>query len=166
MSKKYSKDLSNVQPGDIRLVQFEVGPAHPLHNKWVPAEITRVIKTTSRTGIGIEAETIEPFTWPEDPKGSFIDNGREIQWVKTPTHPANHIGWVKTAGHLDTHGFPLKVWISRHSDGQAVMTFHEPVRLGSYWVDPQGVAVPLPSGYFPEVGFYNSPVETVYVMKK
>ena len=159
---KYSKDLSNVQPGDIRLVQFEVGPAHPLYNKWVPAEITRVIKTTSRTGIGIEAETIEPVIWPEDPKGSFIDKGKEIQWVKTPVHSANHSGWVKTKGHLETQNYPIKMWVSRYADGHLVMTVHKPVLLGEYWVDPLGITIPMSSTYFPEVTFLSGPKEVTY----
>lgn len=162
---EYSKDLSNVKPGDIRLVQFETGVDNPIKDQWIPAVITRAFNNGRK--MCIEAETLEPIHWPEDPKGYFyFDKLGRFRTKRRPAYDAKHIGWVRTEGHLDLQGFPIKVWVARHKDGQAILTYHKPRKCGDYWHDNAGQSWPLPKGYFPDVTYENSPKEVTYYIEK
>lgn len=162
-----SKDLSNVKPGDIRLVKFCVGVAHPLAGKYVPAVITWAGRCNSKSGFGIRAKTAEQFLWPEDPEGLIISlEDGTVKFGSKPAHFTDWEGWVETDGHLENQGYPVKAWVSRYSDGHLIMTFHKPSKMGNYWVDPYGTVVPLPKDYYPEVNFENSPKEVTYRLSK
>lgn len=160
----YSTDLSNVKVGDIRLCILSVGEAHPLYKKYVPCVITEVTHSFDKTSL--RAETLEPVHFPADPEGFFWwdDNGRYHSKLR-PAYDEKVESWVETKGHLSTQGFPLQVWVSRHKDGQAILTFHKPTKRGQYWVDDQGSATPLPKGYFPDVTYESGPKEKTYYVK-
>ena len=160
---RYSRDLTNVKVGDIRSIQFEVGIKHPLRKKYVPARITRV--NASWDGKGIEAETIDPFIWPEDPQGKFWEDPStgEIHWETVPEHEATHRGWVVTKGHIKDISFPITLWVARYKTGHLVAFTHKPVQRGMYWEDDYGHTITLPRNYYPEVKFSTGPKEVTYI---
>ena len=160
---KYSRDLTNVKVGDIRSVQFEVCVKHPLRKKYVPAKITRV--NAGWDGKGIEAETLEPFIWPEDPQGSFWKdpNTGETHWETIPEHNAIHSGWVVTKGHIRDISFPVTLWVARYKTGHLVAFIHKPRQIGKYWIDDRGPTITLPRTYYPEVKFSTGPKEVTYI---
>ena len=161
---EYNTDLSNVKVGDVRLCMLSVGKEHPLYKKYVPCVITSVMHAFDKTSI--KAETLEPVHFPADPEGIFWwdDNGIYRSKLR-PAHDEKVESWALTEGHLETQGYPLKVWVSRHKDGQVILTYHKPTKRGQYWVDDQGVATPLPKGYFPDVTYESGPKEKIYYVK-
>lgn len=162
---EYSTDLSNVKKGDIRLCCLSVGVEHPLYKKYVPCVITSVMHTFDKTSI--RAETLEPVHFPADPHGYFYYDS--LGRFRTKTRPAfdeKVESWAETEGHLETQGYPLKVWVSRHKDGQAILTFHKPRKRGNYWCDNAGQSWPLPKGYFPDVTYESGPKEKTYYVKR
>jgi hypothetical protein len=160
--KRYSRDLTNVKPGDIRSVRFSTGVEHPIHNKYVPAVITHV--HTGYDGNHIQARTLNPVHWPADPQGYITYDGNGYpKFSHRPPFDAVWEGWVETKGHIRDISFPIKAWVSRYKDGHLVLTFHEPTKQGIYWEDPQGITIPLPKTYYPEVTFKSGPKEVTYV---
>ena len=159
--KRYSRDLTNVKPGDIRSVRFSTGVDHPIHNKYVPAIITHV--HAGYDGNHIDAKTLNPVHWPEAPDGLITcDRQGNPKFSTRPAFDEVWEGWVETNGHIRNQDYPIQVWISRYKDGHLVLTFNKPVKQGMYWVDTQGPTIPLPRTYFPEVTFTKGPQQKTY----
>ena len=165
--KRYSRDLTNVKVGDIRSVQFDLGPKHPLYKKYVPAVIT--IVNGGYDGKGISAKTLNPFIWPEDPEGSWWeDSCGKIHYETVPAHEATHEGWVSREcikGHVRDTRFPVKLWVARTKAGELEAFIHKPEKIGQYWVDRK-YGFPcflLPKDYYPEVSFSSGPKEVTYI---
>lgn len=77
----------------IAMVQFNVGPKHPLYNKFVIAEINTGCGYERRQIIG---KAVNKVYYPEDPEGYILrgPDGSAIGTAMKPAHYEDFEGWV------------------------------------------------------------------------
>ena len=82
-----------MEKGNIVNVVFSVGVKHPLYKKSVKAELTAV--GTGYNGFEIEAATIDPVHYPEDPKGILEFHGKSVVFKPRPAYDSIHSGFIE-----------------------------------------------------------------------
>lgn len=85
--------MRKIEKGNIVNVVFSVGVKHPLYQKSVRAKLKAV--GTGYDGFRIDATTIDPVHYPEDPEGGLEFRDGKVIFKTRPAYDKIYNGFIE-----------------------------------------------------------------------